>query len=193
MVRRSRANSLTVRVDVVGLDHVQLRAEQRAEAAQRPQAAVLLVAQVARRLDPEDVERRAEPLGRAPGAAHDALVLRSRAHEREQPLGDRRRGLLARHAAPAAPELDARDPLRADRLGDLAQRHLAQGDEVLDREEAVQRGLDPLLRIDAPGPQALEQFLGREVDDDDVVGAREDRVRAPSRGRARRSARSRGR
>ena len=56
-----------------------------------------------------------------------------------------------------------------DRLGQLAQRDLAQRAQVLDAEEAVERGRDPRLRVDLAGLQAGDQVLGREVDEHDLV------------------------
>ena len=74
-------------------------------------------------------------------------------------------------------------PLGLDLLGDLAQRDLAQRGEVLDPEEAVERGVDALGRVDLAGAQALEQRLGREVDEHDLVGAAEHRSGSVSRTR----------
>ena len=96
--------------------------------------------------DVEQVELGAEPLRRAPRAAHDPLGARLRRDEGEQPLADGlRRGastqpVLARrrHAGALAHE-----PLGLDLLGDLAQRDLAQRREVLHLEEAVERGRHP--------------------------------------------------
>ena len=67
-------------------------------------------------------------------------------------------------------------PLGLDLLGDLAQRDLAQGGEVLDLEEAVERGRDARGRVDLAGLHAGDQRLRREVDDDDLVGLPEDVV-----------------
>ena len=85
--------------------------------------------------------------GRRRGAAPSATRAARRAgwtgcglDEREQALADglRRRG---RDQALLADGADAGDqPLGLDLLGDLAQRDLAQGGEVLDLEEAVERG-----------------------------------------------------
>ena len=66
--------------------------------------------------------------------------------------------------------------LGLDLLGHLAQRDLAQRGEVLDPEEAVERRLDALGRVDLAGPQAGEQRLRAEVDEHDLVGAAEHRV-----------------
>ena len=121
----------------------------------------LVVGRAAGRLHPEDVEVGAEALGRAPGAAHEPLRAGLRLHERQQPLADRgRRAHLGRG-----------DPLGDDLLGDLAQRGLAQRGQVLDPEEAVERGVDALGGIDLALAQALEQRLGRDIDQHDLVRA----------------------
>ena len=70
----------------------------------------------------------------------------------------------------------AHEPLGLDLLGDLAQRDLAQRREVLDLEEVVERGRDPLRRVDLAGPQPLDQRLGGEVDEHDLVGRRRARA-----------------
>ena len=56
-----------------------------------------------------------------------------------------------------------------DLFGDLPERDLAQGGQVLDPEEVVERRLDPLARVDLPGEQALDQRLRRDVDQHDLV------------------------
>ena len=65
---------------------------------------------------------------------------------------------------------------RFDVLGDLAQGHLAQCAEVLDAEEVVERSLDGAARVDLAAAQPLDERLGTEVDEDDLVGALEHRV-----------------
>ena len=176
MLPRSRATRATVSGDVVaGLDD-QVGAEHRGELAQRLQLALLLgVGLRPGRRDPQQVELRAEALGRAPRAAHEPLGARVGLDEREQPLAD---GLRAgRRPAILAGADDLGDQaLGLDLLGDLAQRDLAQRGEVLDAEEAVERGVDALGLVDLAGPQAGEQRLGAEVDEHDLVGAAEHRV-----------------
>src|SRR5664279_342594 len=61
-------------------------------------------------------------------------------------------------------------------LGNLAQRDLAQGGEVLDAEEVVECRVDSTGWVDLAGAQAVEQRLRREVDEHDFLGAREDGV-----------------
>ena len=111
---------------VVGLLLEHPRPEHRGELAQRRERALLILGELlARRAHPQQVELRAEALGRAPGAAHEPLGARVGLDEREQALADRlrrvgREALLAR-----ADELGGQ-ALGADLLGDLAQRDLAQ-------------------------------------------------------------------
>ena len=58
----------------------------------------------------------------------------------------------------------------------FAQRELAQREEVLGAEEVRQRRFDAIRRIDLAFAQALAQRLGRDVDEDHLVGEREDAV-----------------
>src|SRR5208282_2990147 len=76
----------------------------------------------------------------------------------------------ARHALFARRQHLGGEALRADLLGDLAQRYLPQGGEVLEAEEVVECGVDALARVDLAGAQPLEQGLGREVNEHDLVG-----------------------
>ena len=89
MLPRSRATRATVSGDVVaGLDD-QVGAEHGGELAQRLQLALLLGVWVAPgRRDPQQVELRAEALGRAPRAAHEPLRARVGLDQREQALAD---------------------------------------------------------------------------------------------------------
>ena len=149
------------RDDVVGLAHDQMRAEHRGELAQRGEAARLLVGGAGRAAAP--TARRARRRAAAPSATRGgpAAARSARLDERQQPLADRGRGA----------DLGRDDALGVDLLGDLPQRHLAQRGEVLDPEEAVQRRLDARRRVDLAGAQPVEQRLGREVDQHDLVGA----------------------
>ena len=105
----------------------------------------------------EHVQFRAQPLRGAPGAPHEPLCARLRLDQGQQPLADRRcRG----H------DVAARDHL----VGDLAQRGLAQRGQVLDPEEAVERGVDALGRVHPALAQPAQQRLGRDVDEHDLVG-----------------------
>ena len=143
---RTRARPRTTSSDSIRWNSAPSSAQSRRSARS---AAVLLVAEVARRAATQSTssgapsrcaERQARRTMRwASGRGRTSASRRS-------PTAGRRR--LAGDAAPAAAALDARDALRPDLLGDLAQRDLAQRDEVLDREEVVERRLDPLLRVD---------------------------------------------
>ena len=115
-----------------------------------------------------------------------ALRGRLRRDERQQPLADRlrRRAASIRRSSRERDDVDLQ-PLGLDVLGDLAQRDLAQRLEVLDAEEAVERGRHARGRVDLAGAQALDQRRRREVDEHDLVGLR----RAPSPGTSRARAR----
>ena len=160
---------------VAGLDD-QVGAEHGGELAQRLQLALLLgVGLAPGRRDPQQVELRAEALGRAPRAPHEPLRARVGLDQREQPLADGLRQVGGQRSS-RVPTTSRDQPLGLDLLGDLAQRDLAQRREVLDAEEAVERRLDALGLVDLAGPQAVEQRLGGEVDEHDLVGAAEHRV-----------------
>ena len=147
--------------DVVALLDDQVRAEHATPAAAARRAA-RAPPRSARGpgADPQDVELGAEPLGRAPRAADDALraaaagvtSASSRSPTACGAASPRRRSSRGRRRL-------AHEPLGLDLLGDLAQRDLAQRREVLDPEEAVQRGGDALGRVDLARAQALDQRL----------------------------------
>ena len=69
------------------------------------------------------------------------------------------------------------EQLLVDALGGAPQGKLAQGGQIARREEVLQRPLGLLRDIDLALLQALDQVVGREVDQLDRVGAVEDRVR----------------
>ena len=71
--------------------------------------------------------------------------------------------------------------LLVDALRGAPQRQLAQGRQVARREVVVERPLGLLRDIDLALLQPLDQIVGREVDDFDVIGAVDDRSPAPSR------------
>ena len=66
--------------------------------------------------------------------------------------------------------------LLVDVLRRLTQRQLAQRGELLGPEEVLERALGLLRDVDLAVAQALEQLLGREVDQPHLVGAVEDPV-----------------
>ena len=128
------------------------RAARRAGAARRAARARSSVG-LAGEHDPEHVELGAEPLGRAPRAAHDRCELgcglTSASSRSPTACGAAR--AIRRSSRGATVHVAA---AWLDLLGDLAQRDLAQRGEVLDPEEAVERGLDALGRVDLAGAQA---------------------------------------
>ena len=69
------------------------------------------------------------------------------------------------------------EKLVVDALGGAAQRQLAQRRQVARREVVLERALGLLRDIDLALLQPLDQVVRREVDELDVVGAVEDRVR----------------
>ena len=66
--------------------------------------------------------------------------------------------------------------VRVHVLRGAAERQLAQGEEVAAAEEAVHGLARPLGQIHLPLGQALEQLLGRQVDELQLVGRVEDAV-----------------
>ncbi len=73
--------------------------------------------------------------------------------------------------------LHMREELVVDALRGAAQRELPQGREIAGREEMLQGALGLMGQVDLALPQALQEVVGRDVDDLDVVGLIEDRVR----------------
>ncbi len=73
-----------------------------------------------------------------------------------------------------------------DLLGGLAQRELAKRDEVASAEEVGERLVDLLGRVDRAALEAVDQRVGRDVDELDLVGLVEHAVRDASRARTRR-------
>ena len=69
-----------------------------------------------------------------------------------------------------------REELLVDALGGAPQRQFAQRRQVAGRKEMADGALGLLRHIDLALMQALDQILGREVDDFDVVGLVEDAV-----------------
>ena len=73
--------------------------------------------------------------------------------------------------------LHFREQLLVDPLGGAAQRQLAQRREVGGREEMLERALGLLRNVDLAFLEALDQIVGREIDQLDGVGAIEHGVR----------------
>ena len=67
--------------------------------------------------------------------------------------------------------------LVVDALGGLAQCELAQRRQIAGREIVGERPLGGARHIDLAVMQALDQIIGRQIDDLDVVGKVDDRVR----------------
>ena len=118
-------------------------------------------------MHPERVERRAEALGRPPGAAQDPLRARLGGDQCEHALGDGLRAQRVEHD---------RLPPRLDVLGHLAQRQLAQRGQPIGAEEVVERRLRALPRVHLARADPLLERLGGEVDEHDLVGRLEDAV-----------------
>jgi hypothetical protein len=66
--------------------------------------------------------------------------------------------------------------LRVDPVGSLAQRELAQRDEIPLLEEVVERALDLLRNVDLAFLEPLEQLVGRKIDQLDFVSSLEEGV-----------------
>ena len=66
---------------------------------------------------------------------------------------------------------------RIDAVRGCAHREFAQGDQVALAEEILQRMLRPLRQIDLAFLQPLQQLVGRDVDEFDLVGLVEHLVR----------------
>ena len=176
---RSRADARDHLADSSPSSTRTVRAEERAEPAQRVELLGLgRVGPAPRREHGEDVHLGPEPLRRAPRAAHHALGGGLRRDEGQQPLADGLRHRLADHAVLVAHGRRlAHEPLGLDALGDLAQRDLAQRLEVLDAEEAVQRGRHALGLVHLARAQPLDQRRRRDVDEHDLVGLGQHGVR----------------
>ena len=109
--------------------------------------------------------------GEAGGAAHHLFAAPVRADAGQQGLARRPDGRL-RGGDFAAVGLH----LAVDPVGGAAQRQFAQGQQVALAEEIACRDLGLLRDVDLALLQALDQFVGRQVDDDHLVGLVEDAV-----------------
>ena len=123
----------------------------------------------ARRLDRERGPGRVQPVGEALGVAHEAGGARVLADADEHPLA---RG-------PGAGDgvgLHVGEELGVDPLRRAAERELAQRGEVAGGEVVRERAAGGLADVDLAVLEALDQVVGGDVDDLDVVGAVDDRV-----------------
>ena len=117
----------------------------------------------ARGLDIDRGPRHAQAIGDPPCIANQPRRARRLADADQHPLTGRPRAgnrMLAH----------MRQQLLVDALGGAAQRQLAQRRQIAGREKVANRALGLLRHIDLALVQALDQILGREVDDFDVVG-----------------------
>ena len=123
--------------------------------------------------DPGRVHQVGQPLGRAHDGRRDGVA----ADAGEDALAGRQRPLdrLRLHAL---------DEVGVDALRRPPQRQLAQRRQVLRLEEVLARAGGRVLEIDLPLRHALQQLVGRQVDQHDLVGLLEHADRARSRARA---------
>ena len=90
--------------------------------------------------------------------------------------------MQARMRSPAAHgpfdrlRLHALDQVGIDALGRAPQRQLAQRGQVLRLEETLDGARGGVLDVDLAFGETLEQFVGRKIDQDDLVGLVEHRV-----------------
>ena len=123
----------------------------------------------ARRLDGERGPGGVQPVGEALGVAHEAGGARVLADADEHALA----------GGPGAGDgvgLHVGEELGVDALRGAAQRELAQRGEVAGGEVVGERAAGGLADVDLAVLQALDQVVGGDVDDLDVVGAVDDRV-----------------
>ncbi len=132
-------------------------------------AFALVEAMIARRLDIERRPGRVEPVGEALGVADEAGAGRVLADADQHALAGGPRAADGMRAHIAA-------HLLIDALRRASQRQLAQGGEIARLEIMADGALGLLRQVDLAFLEALDQILGREVDDLDVVGAVEDAV-----------------
>jgi hypothetical protein len=123
-----------------------------------------------RRLDAHGEPFGAQTGGDASRRADQSGAAGTRTHADQQALRRRPQG---RYAVLAAIGLH----VAVDALGHAPQRQLAQRQQVALAKEGVGGPPGVLRQIDPALAQALEQRVGREVDELDLVGAIEDRVR----------------
>ena len=108
--------------------------------------------------------------GHPGGAAHQLLGARVGAHAQQQRFAR----LPDRHHRLVAPVLLH---LVVDPVGGAAQRQFAQGDQVALAKEVAHRAFGLLRQVDLALLQALQQFVGRQVDHHDFVGVIEHAIR----------------
>ena len=121
------------------------------------------------RLDVHRMPGHVQLRGQAGAGAHDLLAVfpRSDAGQQRLAVGPHR---LHRALAPVGLHLVV------DAIGGAAQRQLAQREQVALAEEVRHRPLGLLRQVDLAGTQARQQLVGRQVDDDHLVGLVEEPI-----------------
>ena len=127
------------------------------------------VSAAARLLDGDGDPRRVHQVGQPLRRAHDGRRVGIAADAGEDTLA-RRQWPLDRL------RLHALDEVGVDALGRTPQRQLAQRGQVLRLEEILARSGGRLLEVDLALGQALEELVGRQVDQHDLVGLLEHAV-----------------
>ena len=151
--------------DVAARDRDRRSAEPLGEPQKIRDAVALGVGQALRPrgLDIDCRPRHLQAIRHAPGIADQPRGTRRLADADEHPLSGR-----PRPRNRMRPHM--RQQLLVDPLGGAAQRQLAQCGQVALREEMTNRALGLLRDIDLALVQPLDQVLGREIDDLDIVG-----------------------
>ena len=114
--------------------------------------------------------RRAEAVGHPLGGAHEPRGRGTRPQAHEQPFAGGP-GLLDRVLA------HVHAHLRVDALGGATQGELAQGNEVALAEKVTESLLGELRNVDLALLEALQEVIGRKVDQLDLVGLLENGIR----------------
>ena len=126
------------------------------------------------RLDPQDVELGAEPLGRAPGAPHEPLRARIGLDERHQPLADRlRRRVGDQLVVAACRRCSVTIRLASTSSATWRSATSRSAERFSIRKKLFSAASMRAGRVDLARAQAVEQRFGRDVDQHDLVGAAE--------------------
>ena len=104
------------------------------------------------------------------GVAYDLRRRLALINADQQALPCRPRRILALRLAMAT-------HLLVDRIGGTAHGEFTQGGQISRREVVAKRALRLIGRIDLALPKALYEFVRRQVDQLDLIGALQDRVR----------------
>ncbi len=133
-------------------------------------SAVGFVRQVVRALDEERDPRRIHLIRHALRRANHRPRQLVRTDEGEDALAGGPRPLDARRAHPLGQVV-------VDRLRGPAERQFPQRRQVLRLEEGFDRALGGILDVDLAVGEPLQELVGRQIDDHDLVGVLEHRVR----------------